>query len=56
MGFRSLDIEECDTAARDAAHCQNRVEHPGRMVVGGVSGNAGDFENAVTAGEWLTDV
>ena len=56
MGFRRVDVEKRDAAARDAAHRQDRVEHPGRMIVGGISGAARDFENAVTAGEWLTDV
>ena len=56
MGFRGGDIEESDAAARDAAHRQDRVEHAGRMVVGGVAGRTRDFEDAVTAGERLTDV
>ena len=56
MGFRGLDIEKRDTAARDAAHRHHRIEHPGRMVVGGVASGTRDFEHAVTAGERLTDV
>ena len=56
MGFRGRDIERSDAAARDAAHRQNRVEHAGRMMVGGVAGGTGDFEDAITAGERLTDV
>ena len=56
MGFRGRNIEKSDAAARDAAHRQDRVEHPGRMVVGGVAGGTRDFEDAITAGERLTDV
>ncbi len=56
MGFGGGNIEKGDAAARDAAHRQDRVEHPGRMVVGGVAGGTRDFENSVTAGERLSDV
>jgi hypothetical protein len=54
MGFCGGNIEESDAAARDAANRQNRVEHPGRMVVGGVLGGTRDFEDPITAGEGLT--
>ncbi len=56
MGFRSLNIERGDAAARDAADRENRVEHPGRMVVGGVAGRTRDLEDAIAAGQGLTDV
>ena len=56
MGFRGGDIEKSDAAARDAADRQNRIEHAGRMVVGGITGGARDFEDAVAAGEGLADV
>jgi hypothetical protein len=56
MRFRGRNIEKSHAAARDAAHRQNGVEHPGRMVVGGVPGGTRDFEDAVTAGEGLTYV
>jgi hypothetical protein len=55
MGFRRLNIERNDPAACDATHRKNGVEHVGRMVIGGVSGGTRDFEDAVTAGEGLTD-
>jgi hypothetical protein len=56
MGFRGRNVEKSDAAARDAAHRQDRVEHPGRMVVGGVASGTGDLEDPVTAGEGLPDV
>ncbi len=56
MGFGGRNIERSNAAARDAAHRHNRVEHPGRMMVGGVRAATGDFEDAVTAGEGLTDI
>ena len=56
MRFRGLDVEKSDAAARDAADRQHRVEHAGRMVVGGIAGAARDFEDPVTAGERLTHV
>ena len=34
----------------------DRVEHPGRMVVGGVAGSPRDFENPITAGDRLSHV
>ena len=56
MSFRGGNIEESDAAARYAAHRQHRVEHSGRMLVGGVPGGTRDFEDPVTAGEGLTNV
>ena len=56
MGFGGRNIEKSDAAACDAAHRHHGVEHPGRMVVGGVPGGAGDFEDSLAAGEGLTDV
>ena len=37
MGFGGRDIEESDAAARDAARRYHRVEHSGRMIVGGIA-------------------
>ena len=56
MGLRGRHVEKGDAAARDAADRQDRVEHAGRMVVGGVAGGARDFQHAVAAGERLADV
>ena len=56
MGFRGRNVEKGDAAARDAADRQHRVEHAGRMLVGGVAGGTRDFEHAVPPGERLTDV
>jgi hypothetical protein len=56
MSFRGGDIKKGDATARDAADCQDRIEHPGRMVVGGVPGGAGNFEHSITAGKRLTYV
>jgi hypothetical protein len=56
MSFRGGDIKKSDAAARDTAYRQDRIEHPGRMVVGGVSGGAGNFEHAIAAGKRLTYV
>ena len=56
MGLRGRDVEKSDAAARDAAHRQDRVEHAGRMLVGGIAGGTRDFEHAVTARERLPDV
>ena len=38
MGLGGRDVEEADAAARDAADGEHRVQHAGRMVVGGVTG------------------
>ncbi len=56
MGLRGRNIKKSHTAARNGARRQDRVEHPGRMVVGGIAGGARDFENSITAGERLSDV
>ena len=56
MSFSGRNVEKSDAAACDAAHRQNRVEHPGWMVVGRVPGGTRDFEDPVAAGERLTDV
>ena len=56
MGFRGRNVEKGDAAARDAADRQDRVEHTGRMLVGGVAGGTRDFEHPVPPGEGLTDV
>jgi hypothetical protein len=54
--FRGRNVEKSDAAARDAADRQDRVEHAGRMLVGGVAGGTRDFEHPVPPGEGLTDV
>ena len=56
MGLGGRNVEKSDAAARDAADRQDRIEHAGRMVVGGVAGGTRDFEHAVAAGERLADV
>ena len=56
MSFRGRNVEKGDAAARDAADRQDRVEHAGRMLVGGVACGAGDLEHAVAPGERLADV
>ena len=50
------NIEKGDTAARDAAHRQHRVQHAGGMIVGGVARCARDLEDAVAPGERLAAV
>ena len=49
------DVERGHTTARDAADCQHRMQHPGRVVVGGVAGLSGDLQDAVAAGQRLPD-
>ena len=49
-------LRERDAAASDAADRDDGVEHPRRMIVGGISGGAGDFQDAVAAGQRLADV
>ncbi len=56
MSLRRRNVEKCDATTRDATDCKNRVQHPGRMMVGGVPGATGNFEGALTAGEGLTYV
>ena len=56
MGLGGRDIEKGDAPARDAADREHRIEHAGRMIVGGISGGAGHLEHAVAAGERLADV
>ena len=56
MGFRRGNVEKGDAAARDAAHRQHRIEHAGRMIVGRVTGGAGDLKNPIAAGQRLTDI
>ena len=56
MGFRRRDIETSDAAARDARYRQHRIEHAGRMLVGGIFGGAGHLEHAVSARQRLTDI
>ena len=56
MGLRGGDIEKSDAAAGDAAYRDNGVKHARRMIVGGVSRRACDFENAVAASQRLADV
>jgi ribosomal protein S13 len=56
MGLCRSNIQKCDAAARDARHREHRIEHAGRMMIGGISGGARHFEHAVAAGERLTDI
>ncbi len=56
MVFRGPNIERSNVAARNATHGEHGVEHSRRMVVGGVSGSAGDFKEPVAAGERLPHV
>jgi hypothetical protein len=56
MSFRRFNVEKRDAAARDAAHGQNGVKHPGRMVIGGVAGLPRNFEDPITTRERLTYV
>ena len=56
MRLRRRDVEKGDAAARDGRHRKHRIEHAGRMMVGGIVGSAGHFEHAVAAGERLTDI
>jgi hypothetical protein len=54
--FCSLNVEKSDAAAGDAAARENGVEHPGRMVIGGVPGRARHFQESILAGQGLSDV
>ncbi len=55
MRLRGLDVQTGDAAAGDAAHCQDGVEHPGRVVVGRVAGPSRDLQDAVPPREGLAD-
>jgi hypothetical protein len=56
MGFRRSDSDMSNAAACDARCREYRIEHAGRMLVGGILGRAGHFENAIAARERLTDI
>ena len=56
MALGRVHIEEADAAARDAADREHRMQHAGRMIVGGEAGLAGDLQHAVAAGQRLADV
>jgi hypothetical protein len=56
MGLRGGDIEKGDAPACDARYRKCRIEHAGRMLVGGIFGGTGHLEHAFTAGERLPDV
>ena len=56
MGLGGCDIEKVTSTARDAAYRENRVEHSWRMVVGGIAGAAGDFEDPVKPSDRLAYV
>ena len=49
------EVERLHAAMRDAGDRHHRMQHAGRMIVGGEAGGAGDLERAVAAGQRLAD-
>ena len=56
MALGGRHVEKGHAAAGDAADRQHRIEHSGRMIIGGVAGFALHLQKAVAAGQRLADV
>ena len=56
MRLRRRNVEKSHATARDARHRKHRIEHSGRMMIGGIFGRTGHFEYPVAAGKGLTDI
>jgi hypothetical protein len=56
VALGSLHAKEGHATACDAADRQNRIKHPGRVIIRCVAGCSGDLQDAVNAGQRLTDI